>query len=110
MTVDGRHWSMERLVEILALSSFLPDFWSLLLNPRHIQHAAVIVQRSRLFRFHGILMKRTYRQLFSANHPGRPRPKGPSRRLFYQHAARKHRVLRRQTQTLTAGFGASICG
>ncbi|MGB7934891.1 MAG: helix-turn-helix domain-containing protein [Gammaproteobacteria bacterium] len=61
---------------------FLPGFWSLLLSPRHIQRAAVILRPSTLLNFHRLLKQRKYRQLYSAHRKGKPGPKGSSFELI----------------------------
>jgi hypothetical protein len=44
-----------RSPNLSVLDRFLLGFWSLLLRPRHIQRAAVIIRPSTLLRFHHLL-------------------------------------------------------
>jgi hypothetical protein len=60
----------------------LLGFWSLFLNPHHIQRAAVILRPSTLLKFHDMLKKRKYRLLYNAHRKGKPGPEGPSRELI----------------------------
>jgi putative transposase len=57
-------------------------FWSLFLNPRRIQSAAVIIRPSTFLKFHNILKKRKYRLLYSSGKKAKPGPKGPSVELI----------------------------
>jgi len=41
-----------RAPNLSLLDRFLPGFWSLFLNPHHIQRAAVIIRPSTLLKFH----------------------------------------------------------
>ena len=43
----------------------LLGFWSLLLHPRRIVRAAIMIKPSTLLSFHNALKKRRYRQLYS---------------------------------------------
>jgi putative transposase len=58
--------SRRRAPNLSALDRFLLGFWSLFLDPRHIQRAAVIIRPSTLLKFHDLLKKRNYRLLYSA--------------------------------------------
>jgi len=60
----------------------LLGFWSLFLNPHHIQRAAVILRQSTLLKFHVMLKRRKYRLLYTAHRKGKPEPKGPSQELI----------------------------
>jgi hypothetical protein len=66
-------------------------FWSLFLNPHHIQRAAVIIRPSTLLKFHNLLKKRKYRLLYSSGSEGNPGPMGPPRELIQAIIALKHR-------------------
>lgn len=70
--------SRRRAPNLSALDRFLFGFWSLFLDPRRIQRAAVIIRPSTLFKFHDLLKKRKYRLLYSSNNKGKPGPKGLS--------------------------------
>ena len=74
--------SRRRAPNLSALDRFLLGFWSLFLNPRHIQRTAIIIRPSTLLKFHDLLKKRKYQLLYTAHKKGKPGPKGPSRELF----------------------------
>ncbi len=69
--------SRRRAPHLCALDRFQLGFRSLFLNRRHIQRAAVIIRPSTLFKFHDILKKRKFRQLYSSACRTKPGPKGP---------------------------------
>jgi len=66
--------SRQRAPNLSALDRFLFGFWSLFLNPRHLQRAAVIIRPSTLLKFHDLLIKRKYRLLYSSGRKGKPGP------------------------------------
>ena len=74
--------SRRRAPNLAALDRFLFSFWSLFLNPRRIQGAAVIIRPSTLSKFHDLLKTRKYRLLYSSSRKGKPGPKGPSPELI----------------------------
>jgi putative transposase len=53
-----------RAPNLTPIDRMLLGFWSLFLNPHHIQRAAVILRPSTLFNFHDMLKKRKYRLIF----------------------------------------------
>ena len=55
--------SRQRAPNLSTLDRFLLGFWSLLLNPRHLRRAAVIVRPSTLLKFHNLLKQQKYRLL-----------------------------------------------
>jgi len=71
-----------RAPNLTTLDRFLLDFWSLFLNPRRIQSAAVIIRPSAFLKFHNILKTRKYRLLYSSGKKEKPGPKGPSVELI----------------------------
>ena len=71
-----------RAPNLTTLDRFLLGFWSLFLNPRRIQSAAVIIRPSTFLKFHNILKKRKYRLLYSSGKKEKPGPKGPSVELI----------------------------
>ena len=73
--------SRQRAPNLSTLDRFLFGFWSIFLDPRRIQRAAVILRPSTLLKFHDLLKKRKYRQLYSSSKHGKPGPKGPSPEL-----------------------------
>jgi hypothetical protein len=75
--------SRRRAPNLSALDLFLFGFWSVFLNPRRIQRAAVIIRPSTLLKFHNLLKKRKYRLPYSSNKKGKPGPKGPSPELIH---------------------------
>ena len=76
------HRSRRRAPNLAALDRFLFGLWSLFLNPRRIQRAAIIIRPSTLLKFHDLLKKRKYRLLYSSSGKGKPGPKGPSPELI----------------------------
>ncbi|MEN8108912.1 MAG: hypothetical protein ABFS22_13025 [Pseudomonadota bacterium] len=52
--------SRRRAPNLSALDRFLFGFWSLFLNPRRLQRAAVIIRPSTLLKFHNMLKQRKY--------------------------------------------------
>jgi hypothetical protein len=71
-----------RAPNLTTLDRFLLGFWSLFLNSRRIQSAAVIIRPSTFLKFHNILEKRKYRLLYSSGKKEKPGPKGPSVELI----------------------------
>ena len=104
--------SRRRIPNLSALDRFLLGFWSLFLNPRHIQRVAVIIRPSTLLKFHDLLKKRKYRLLYSSECKRKPGPKGPSRELIQAIDALKlrnpHIGCRRIAQQMARIFGAPI--
>mgnify|MGYP001588050091 CR=1 FL=1 len=104
--------SRRRAPNLSALDRFLFGFWSLFLNPRRIQRAAVIIRPSTLLKFHDILKKRKYRLLYSSGRQGKPGPKGPSQELIQAIVELKQRNARfgcrRIAQQINKAFGLNI--
>jgi putative transposase len=104
--------SRRRAPNLSALDRYLLGFWSLFLNPRHIQRAAVIIRPSTLLKFHDLLKMRKYRLLYSSEHKRKPGPKGPSRELIQAIVALKQRNprfgCRRIAQQIAKTFGVDI--
>jgi hypothetical protein len=74
--------SRRRAPNLSALDRYLFGFWSLFLDPRRIQRAAVIVRPSTLLKLLRLLKQRKYRLLYSTGRKAKPGPKGPSRELI----------------------------
>ena len=104
--------SRRRAPNLSALDRFLFGFWSLFLDPRRIQRAAVIIRPSTLLKFHDLLKKRKYRLLYSSNKKGKPGPKGPSPELIQAIVELKQRNPRfgclRIAQQINKAFGTDI--
>ena len=105
--------SRRRAPNLSALDRFLIGFWSLFLNPRRLQRAAVIIRPSTLLKFHDILKKRKYRLLYSsAGSKRKPGPKGPSQELIQAIVEMKQRNPRfgcpRIAQQINKAFGTNI--
>ena len=102
----------KRAPNLSALDRFLLGFWSLFLNPRHIQRAAVIIRPSTLLKFHRLLKQRKYRLLYTSVHKGKPGPKGPSPELIQAIVELKQRNPRfgcpRIAQQINKAFGINI--
>ena len=86
--------SRQRAPNLSALDRFLFGFWSLFLDPRRIQRAAVIIRPSTLFKFHNRLKKRKYRLPYSSGRKGNPGPKDPSPEPIQAIVELKRRNLR----------------
>jgi putative transposase len=102
----------QRAPNLTALDRFLLGFWSLFLNPRHVQRAAVILRPSTLLKFHNLLKQRKYRLLYSAGRRDKPGPKGPSPELIRAIVELKRRNPRfgcpRIAQQINKAFGIDI--
>jgi putative transposase len=102
----------QRAPNLTALDRFLLGFWSLFLNPRHVQRAAVILRPSTLLKFHNLFKQRKYRLLYSAGRRGKPGPKGPSPELIQAIVELKQRNPRfgcpRIAQQINKAFGTNI--
>ncbi len=101
-----------RAPNLSALDRFLLGFWSLLLSPRHIRRAAIVIRPSTLFKFHDILKKRKYRLLYSSTSRRKPGPAGPSPELVRAIVEMKRRNprfgCRRIAMQIKEAFGIDI--
>ena len=101
-----------RAPNLSVLDRFLLGYWSLFINPRRIQRAAVIIRPSTLLNFHNILKKRKYRLLYSSGKQGKRGPKGPSAELIQAIVELKQRNTRfgclRIAQQINKAFGTDI--
>ena len=104
--------SRQRAPNLTPIDRILLGFWSLFLNPHHIQRAAVILRPSTLLKFHDMLKKRKYRLLYTARKTGKPGPKGPSQELIDAIVELKRRNTRfgcpRIAQEINKAFGVDI--
>ena len=104
--------SRQRAPNLSALDRLLLGFWSLFLNPRHLQRAAVIIRPSTLFKFHALLIDRRYQLPYSSSKKGKPGPKGPSPELIQAIVELKQRNPRigclRIAQQINKAFGLDI--
>jgi transposase InsO family protein len=104
--------SRRRAPNLTPVDRILFGFWSLFLNPHHIQRAAVIIRPSTLLKFHDLLKKRKYRLLYSSGSKGKPGPNGPSRELIQAIVELKQRNprfgCRRIAQQIAKSFGIDI--
>jgi len=75
------HRSRRRAPNPSTLDRFLFGFWSLFLDPRGIQRAAVIIRPSTLLKFHDLLKKCKYQMLYSSGRKGKPGPRVRHRNL-----------------------------
>ena len=104
--------SRRRAPNLSALDRFLFGFWSLFLDLRRIQRAAVIIRPSTLLKFHSLLKQRKYRTLYPTGSQSKPGPKGPSRELIQAIVAMKRRNPRfgcpRIAQQINKAFGIDI--
>ena len=105
--------SRQRAPNLSVLDRFLLGFWSLFLNQRHLQRAAVIIRPSTRLKFHNLLKQRKYRRLYSsAGSKRKPGPKGPSQALIQTIVEMKQRNPRfgcpRIAQQINKAFGTHI--
>jgi transposase InsO family protein len=104
--------SRRRAPNLSALDRCLFGLWSLFLDPRRIQRAAVIIRPSTLLKFHSLLKQRKYRLLYSSGKKGKLGPKGPSQELIHAIVAIKQRNPRfgcpRIAQQINKAFGVDI--
>jgi transposase InsO family protein len=104
--------SRQRAPNLTPIDRILLGFWSLFLNPRHIQRAAVILRPSTLLKFHNMLKQRKYRLLYTARKTGKPGPIGPSQELIDAIVELKKRNTRfgcpRIAQEINKAFGVGI--
>lgn len=75
--------SRKRAPNLSPLDRFLLGLWTLVLDPRRIKRAAILVKPSTLLRYHQALIKWKYRLLYSSRKRGKPGPKGPARQLVW---------------------------
>jgi transposase InsO family protein len=99
--------SRQRAPNLTPIDRILLGFWSLFLNPHHIQRAAVILRPSTLLKFHDMLKKRKYRLLYTARKTRKPGPKGPSQELIDAIVELKRRNAR-IAQEINKAFGVAI--
>jgi len=101
-----------RAPNLTPIDRLLLGFWSLFLNPHHIQCAAVILRPSTLLNFHDLLKKRKYRLLYSSGRNRKPGPKGPSQELIEALVEMKRRNSRfgcpRIAEEINKAFGVNI--
>ncbi|MEN8108907.1 MAG: hypothetical protein ABFS22_13000 [Pseudomonadota bacterium] len=102
--------SRRRAPNLSALDRFLFGFWSLFLNPRRIQRAAVIIRPATLLKFHDLLKKRKYRLLYSSGSKGKPGPRGPSRELIQAIVDRQYYNAHRVHTSLDGDAPSEISG
>ena len=104
--------SRQRAPNLSTQDRALLGFWSLLLNPKRIAKAAIIIKPSTLLRFHSALKKRKYRLLYSPRGGRKPGPKGPSREVINAIVEMKRRNPRygcpRIAQQINLAFGLEL--
>jgi len=104
--------SRRRAPNLSALDRFLFGFWSLFLDARRIQRAAVIIRPSTLLKLHDLLKHRKYQLLYSSGRKGKPAPKGPSTELILVIIELKQRIPRfgclRIAQQINKAFDVDI--
>ncbi len=66
---------------LLPVDRIVLGWLSLLVTPRRLLRAAVVIRPSTLLKFHRALIQRKYRLLFSSRHRAKPGPQGPSAEL-----------------------------
>jgi len=86
--------SRRRSPNLSVFNRLLFGFWSLFLDQRRLRRAAIVIRPSTLLRFHDLLKKQKYRQLYSSGQKRKPGPKGPSQELIQAIVELKQRNLR----------------
>jgi len=104
--------SRQRAPNLTTRDRALLGFFSLLLTPRRLARAAVIIKPSTLLSFHNALKKRKYRFLYSPRGSRKPGPKGPSREVINAILEMKQRNPRfgcpRIAQHINFAFGLNL--
>jgi len=104
--------SRRRAPNLTHTDRMLLGFWSLFLDPHHLQRAAVVLRPSTLLNFHDMLKKRKYRLLYTSRRKGKPGPKGPTQELIDAIVELKRRNTRfgcpRIAQQINKAFGVNI--
>lgn len=72
----------KRAPNLTTVDRVLLGLLSLSINPRRLLRACVVVSPNTVLRFHQLLVKRKYRQLFCCLSRQKPGPKGPSPELI----------------------------
>jgi len=85
---------------------------TLLMRPRRLVRAAIVLKPSTLLRLHRALTTRKYRRLFSSTVPKKPGPKGPSQEVIAAVVDMKQRNptwgCPRIAQQIALAFGISM--
>lgn len=104
--------SRKRAPHLTAWDRIFLGLWSLLLNPARLTKVAVVIRPSTLLRFHRLLSKRKYRDLFTPKKRSKPGPKGPSEELVHAIVELKRRNPRfgcpRIAMIISKAFGVEI--
>lgn len=74
--------SRQRAPNLTTKDRALLGFFSLVLSPRRMARAAIIIRPSTLLSFHNALKKRKYRVLYSPRGGKKPGPKGPTKEVI----------------------------
>ena len=102
----------ERAPNLRPMDRIIAALCTLVIRPGRLLRIAVVLKPSALLAFHGSLVKREYRQLFSPKRRGEPGPKGPSPELIATIVETKRLNpnwgCRRIAQQLCAVFGLDI--
>src|SRR5215467_3919276 len=85
---------------------------TLLMRPARVLRSAVVLKASTLLHFHTMLIKQTYRLLFSPKRFRRPGPKGPTKELIdaVMEMKRRNRTwgCKRIAEQIALAFGIDI--
>jgi len=104
--------SRQRSPNLSVSDRALLGFWTLLLHPRRMARAAILIKPSTLLKFHAAMKRRKYRLLFSSGPGGKPGPKGPSKEVIDAVVDMKRRNPRfgcpRIAQQINLAFGLDI--
>ena len=106
------HRGRKRAPNLCTADRILAGLCALFIHPTRAFRSAVVLKPSTLLRFHSLLCKRKYRQLFSPKRRSRPGPKGPDKELVDAVIAMKRRNpgwgCPRIAQQISLVFGISI--
>ncbi len=108
------HRSRQRAPNLTSADRFVLGFTTLFVRPHRLATLGALVRPATLLKFHGALVERKYRRLFSSSPSPRrkPGPKGPSAELIAAIVALKRRNPHfgcvRIAQQITRAFGVEV--
>ena len=102
----------QRAPNLRASDRIITGLCALLMHPRRVIRAAIVLRSSTILGFHRTLVKRKYRLLFSSKRRGKPGPKGPPPEIITAIVDMKQRNprfgCRRIAQQISFTFGIEI--
>ena len=104
--------SRRRAPNLQVWDRFIAGLCSLLVKPRRLVRAAILLKPSTLLNFHRTLVRRKYRILFSPKRRAKPGPKGPDSNIIHVVVEMKQRNptwgCPRIADQVNLAFGTSI--